>query len=240
MIIILFSILAGVCGTGLGGLVTVVIGKHSKNMTGGLLAFAAGVMISVVCFGLLPESYVLSDIYTMILGLVLGIFVITLLNMVFDAASVVQQNMMQAKMLRSGLLMLIAIALHNIPEGIAIGAGGRHNQQLGAVLAIMIALHNIPEGMAVAAPLLAGGIGKGRVILLTALTGAPTLVGGLLGICLGNISDTAIAMSLSGAGGAMLYIVCSELIPQAFHLAGGKIATAISLTGVIAGLVISA
>lgn len=135
--------------------------------------------------------------------------------------------------------MLIAIGLHNIPEGIAIGAGGSHDQQLGTLLAIMIALHSIPEGMAIAAPLLAGGISKGKVILLTALSGAATLFGGLLGIWLGSISDTSIALSLSVAGGAMPYVVFGEIIPQSVVMTKSRKATIVSLFGIIVGLTIS-
>jgi ZIP family zinc transporter len=142
-------------------------------------------------------------------------------------------------MLRSGILIFIAIALHNIPEGMAIGAGGSHNFQLGFLLALMITVHNIPEGMAIAAPLLAGGLSKKRVILLTALCGATTLIGGLIGILIGNISQFAVAISLSCAGGAMLYIVFGEMIPQSVIMTKNRTASIITLFGIIVGLMIT-
>jgi ZIP family zinc transporter len=103
----------------------------------------------------------------------------------------------------------------------------------------MIAVHNIPEGMAIAAPLLAGGINKWKVVLFTSLAGATTLLGGLIGILIGRISDFAIALSLSGAGGAMLYIVFGEIIPQSVIMTRNRIASIVTLFGIIIGLVVT-
>lgn len=247
MDILVFSALAGVCGTGLGGIIASLLGRRSEKMTGGLLAFAAGVMLSVVCFGLVPEANEHVRIGIVVCGLIIGIFVIMIINKIVDAAITARnktksmpKSQGNASMLRSGILMLIAIGLHNIPEGVAIGAGGSHNMELGILLSVMIALHNIPEGMAIAAPLVAGGLNRGKVIFMTAMSGAPTFIGGLLGVWLGNISAVATSISLSAAGGAMLYVVFSELIPQAYELSEGRIATMVSLLGVLVGMAISA
>jgi ZIP family zinc transporter len=220
-----------------------------------MLSFAAGVMTSIVCFGLIPETFKMAGIAISVTGLMLGIVVIMILNRVVDRITETKEENLKvhhtheelyhgskfindrAKMLRSGILMLIAIGLHNVPEGIAIGAGGSHDFRLGALLAIMIALHNSPEGMAIAAPLLAGGINRLRVVLLTALCGATTLLGGLIGILIGNISDFAVALSLSAAGGAMLYIVFGEIIPQSVVMTKNRMASIVTLFGIIVGLI---
>jgi len=137
------------------------------------------------------------------------------------------------------MLILTVISLHNIPEGIAIGAGGSHNFNLGALLALMIALHNIPEGMAIAAPLLAGGVKRWKVVLLTAVSGATTLIGGVTGILIGGISEFAVALSLSAAGGAMLYVVFCEIIPQSIIMTRKRTASVVTLFGVIIGLIVT-
>jgi len=258
--IVYFSVLAGVCGTGLGGLLAVLLGKRSPLLTCWVLSFAAGVMVSIVGFGLLPEAIELTDVWRAILGLIIGIVVIMNLNRLVDALT--EKRAQQARhgkvhetheelyhekmlltqkknMLRSGLIMLAAIGVHNIPEGLAIGAGGQHNIEMGTLLALMIALHNVPEGMAIAAPLVAGGMGRGKTILLTALSGAPTVLGCLLGLWVGNISQIAIALSLSAAGGAMLYVVFGEIIPQSVVMTKDRTATVVTLFGIIAGLLIS-
>ena len=103
----------------------------------------------------------------------------------------------------------------------------------------MIAIHNIPEGMAIAAPLLAGGINKGKVIFLTSLSGATTLVGGFIGILIGSISEFAIAISISAAGGAMLYVVFGEIVPQSIIMTRNRTASIITLFGIIVGLIVT-
>ncbi|MDL2237584.1 ZIP family metal transporter [Christensenellaceae bacterium OttesenSCG-928-K19] len=258
---LIFSAIAGVCGTGLGGIITALLGAKSDKMISALLAFAAGVMTSIVCFGLIPEATELSSLPITILGIVAGVVIVMLLNRAVDIFTDKRQDKLQVHhtheelyhescvlcqsnntttLLRSGIIMLVAIGLHNIPEGMAIGAGGTHDTELGLLLAVMIALHNIPEGMAISAPLLACGIRKQRVILLTALSGAPTFLGGLIGILLGGISDVAIALSLSVAGGAMLYVVFGEIIPQAIIMTKSRMLTIVTLFGIILGLAVTA
>jgi ZIP family zinc transporter len=135
--------------------------------------------------------------------------------------------------------MLIAIGLHNFPEGMAIGAGGSHDIKLGVMLVVIITLHNIPEGMAIATPLLAGGVNRQRAVILTAMTGAATFLGGVTGAVLGSISDTAVAIALSTAGGAMLYVVFGEIIPQSIILVKNRSATIVTLAGMIIGLIMT-
>jgi ZIP family zinc transporter len=257
MHLVFLSILAGIGGTGFGGLLTVALGKRSPAVIAYLLSFAGGIMTSIVCFSLVPEAMNISNIWVTILGLTLGIIVVMGLNRHVDRLTGVEEEQMNIhythqdlyhethlidnsnSLLRSGIIMLTVIGLHNIPEGIAIGAGGSHNPQFGIMLAVIIAFHNIPEGMAIAAPLLGGGMKKLKIILLTALSGAPTLLGCLLGILFGNLSDTAIALSLAVAGGAMLYVVFGEIIPQSIILTKNRIATIVTLFGIIMGLVIA-
>ena len=81
-------------------------------------------------------------------------------------------------------------------------------------MAIVIGLHNIPEGMAVAVPLISGGMPKWKAVVITAITGAPTIIGALMGYYIGVLGPVALALALSFASGAMLYVVFAELIPE--------------------------
>jgi ZIP family zinc transporter len=255
---IIFSTVAGICGTGLGGVVyAILLKRSSENMTCWTLSFAAGVMTSIVCFSLVPETLNITNTIVCLSGLILGIGGIMILNRVVDKITGMNEENLKihqtheelfhespiirnnSKMLRTGMLMFVAIGLHNIPEGVAIGAGGSYDFQLGVFLAIIIALHNIPEGMAVAAPLLAGGVARWKVVLITALSGAPTLLGGIAGVIFGSISDFAVAMSLSVAGGAMLYIVFGEIIPQSIVMTKNRTASIVTLFGIIIGLIVT-
>jgi ZIP family zinc transporter len=256
--ILFFSAIAGIFGTGLGGLISVsFLKKTSENVTCWILSFAGGVMISIVCFGLIPEAFDLANVTVSIFGLILGIFLVMGLNRLVDKMTITNKVNLtihhtpeelyhedrfihgNSRMLGSGLLILIAIGLHNIPEGIAIGTGGSHDFQFGALLAIMIGLHNIPEGIAIAAPLLVGGIKRWKAVLLTSLAGATTLLGGFIGILLGGISDTAIAISLSAAGGAMLYVIFGEMMPQSIVMTKNRITSVITLFGIVVGLILT-
>ena len=255
MQMILYSALAGILGTGLGGLIGVLVGTRSKLFSSWMLSFASGIMISIATFSLLPEADELAGLFVTLVGLVIGVLVVMALNRVVDTMTEAKsmdihhtteelfhfsfEGTDRKAMFRSGILMLVAIALHSLPEGIAIGAAGTHDAALGAALAIAIALHCIPEGMAIAAPLLIGGVSRRRVVFLTALAGTPTLVGGAIGVLFGSISDVAIALSLAGAGGAMLYVVFGEVIPQAVMMSKSRMATIVTLAGVVIGIIIS-
>ena len=142
----------------------------------------------------------------------------------------------------AGVIMASAIALHNIPEGMTIGAAAAINSTVmsgsGFVLAILIGLHNIPEGMAVSVPLISGGMGRVKAVLLTALTGFPTVLGALLGYWLGDIGTIGLCLSLSFASGAMLYVVFGEILPQAFLMYRSKLPAFFVIFGIIIGLVI--
>lgn len=146
----------------------------------------------------------------------------------------------------AGLVMMSAIALHNLPEGMVIGASYAVEDNLvktlftssGFIMAIVIGLHNIPEGMAVSVPLISGGMKKGKAIFLTALSGLPTVFGALLGYALGGISDIMLVLSLGFASGAMLYVVFGELLPESILMWKSKLPAFSLFVGVLVGFLL--
>ena len=144
----------------------------------------------------------------------------------------------------AGLVMAAAIALHNVPEGMVIGASfARTVDQIlsnrgGLVMALVIGLHNIPEGMAVAVPLISGGMSKWRSVGVTALSGAPTILGAVMGFLIGTIGPTALVISLSFASGAMLYVVFGELLPESILMWKSKLPATVAGLGILTGLII--
>lgn len=142
----------------------------------------------------------------------------------------------------AGVVMAAAIALHNMPEGMVIGASYAGDAGFitgsGFIIAVVIGLHNIPEGMAVSVPLISGGMGKWKAIGITALSGAPTIIGAVLGYSLGLISPVWLSLSLSFAGGAMLYVVFGELFPESFLIWKSKAPGALALVGTLVGLLL--
>ena len=159
------------------------------------------------------------------------------------------QEHMEGRQPRSGLflagmVMAAAIALHNVPEGMVIGASfARSVDEIlsnrgGLVMAVIIGLHNIPEGMAVAVPLISGGMSKWRSVGITAVSGAPTILGAVMGFLIGTISPTALVLSLSFASGAMLYVVFGELLPESILMWRSKLPAAMVVLGMLTGLII--
>ena len=145
-------------------------------------------------------------------------------------------------LLVAGTVMACAIALHNVPEGMTIGASYASNDGVmgssALILAVLIGLHNIPEGMAVSVPLISGGMNKPKAVLLTALSGVPTIIGALLGFAIGEIGMMGLALSLGFASGAMLYVVFGEILPQAILMYHSKLPAFSVIIGMLTGLFI--
>ena len=144
----------------------------------------------------------------------------------------------------AGVVMACAIALHNMPEGMVIGASYAGNLEAGflggsgLIMAVIIGLHNIPEGMAVSVPLITGGSKRLKAIVITALSGAPTIIGAVVGFCLGTLSPMWLSLSLSFAAGAMFYVVFGELLPEAILMWRSKLPAFATVFGVLVGLVL--
>ena len=140
----------------------------------------------------------------------------------------------------AGIVMACAIALHNIPEGMTIGASFAVSDNLmwgtGMIMAVLIGLHNIPEGMAVAVPLISGGTGRVKATLLTAACGLPTVLGAWLGFWLGDIGPLGLTLSLGFASGAMLYVVFGEIMPESYLIYRSKLPAFAVMVGLALGM----
>ncbi len=139
-------------------------------------------------------------------------------------------------LLKTGIIVSIGLALHNFPEGLAIGSGFGASLKLGYSLALAILLHDIPEGVSMAVPMKNGGMKKTKVIFYVILSGITTGIGAFFGALVGTISQEIIAICLSFAAGAMLYIVSGELIPESNKLYRGRIASIGNILGFILGI----
>ena len=106
------------------------------------------------------------------------------------------------------------------------------------MLSIAVTLHNIPEGMAVSVPLITGGMQKWKAILITACSGAPTILGALLGYLLGEIGPMGLTLSLGFASGAMLYVVFGEILPQSILMYHSKLPAFSAIAGILVGILI--
>ena len=270
--LIVTTALAGVAGTGLGGLIGAMLQKNSNRTVSLLLSFAGGVMVSVVCFDLVTEAIETNmGIYTVIGAIALGVAVTYLLNYLIDSKTNPEvahidenhpktaddldelihsdhlehhyaKNDNRLGLFVAGVVMACAIALHNVPEGMTIGASYASNDGVmgnaALILAVLIGLHNIPEGMAVSVPLISGGMAKWKAVLITASSGIPTILGALLGYLLGEIGPLGLTMSLGFASGAMLYVVFGEILPQSILMYHSKLPAFSTIVGMLVGLLI--
>jgi len=234
MEILVLSLLAGLATT-FGGLLVVIQPSFSEKALAALLGGAGGVMAGVVLLDLLPSAWKLGGFAAAVEGFSLGILFIFLLDRLFSffmPASQGERNSFY--LLNMGYLIAVGIALHDLPEGIAIAVGYAAESQLGLILVVAIALHNIPEGMATAAPLLMGGMSSKRIMIINGIVSLFTPMGTIIGLMLLKISPQLIALLLATAAGAMTYIVRFELIPESRRRHPNY-----SLLGVFIGIVLS-
>lgn len=229
--ILLYGLLAGVV-TGAGALISIAIKKITDKILSVSLGFASGVMIGISTLSLVPSSLKLGNAYICVAGFIAGALFLFLVDISMPHVHKVEADWSQyAKM---GYFIALGITLHNIPEGIAIGATSQISQHMGIMTAITIGLHNIAEGLCVAMPLCLGNVRKSRIVIITTLTGLATLLGTVLGMVFGLISPLLIAFFLAFAAGAMIYISSDELIPKS-HATHSEFAN----VGIVAGFVIA-
>ncbi len=211
------STIAGLA-TALGAGIVVVLGKPTTRILSLLLGFAAGVMLAISTLELLPEAIEMGGAGTALIGFLLGVALMNLLDHLIPHLHFKNGNCCQpgqVEMLKVGYLIFIGIAVHNVAEGLAIGAGMVARPELGVAIAIAIGIHNIPEGMATAVPLGMGGVPGGRLVAMAAAAGLMTAVGAGIGGLIFQSSVGMVAGALGFAAGAMFYIVGDELIPHA-------------------------
>ena len=168
-------------------------------------------------------------------GLVFGIIIMIICDLLVRNG-LRSKNMSEKTLLQTGIAVSIGLAIHNFPEGLAIGSGCDASIQLGVSLALAIAIHDIPEGISMAVPMKNGGMSARKVVHFVVLSGFTTGVGAFLGAVIGNISEQVIATCLAFAAGAMLYIVSGELIPESNKLYMGRMNTIGNIVGFIIGI----
>lgn len=216
-VILIQALIAGL-GTCLGSAIVLCLGYLKARSFSFLLALAAGIMGSVVLLDLLPSSLRLGGPVKCLVGFLAGLFIITFLDILISHGN--HNNLKENHSLqRMGYLIALGIALHDLPEGLAIAAGFFTPGSLGPMIALAIGLHNIPEGMATAVPLKAGGVSTARILALNAAVSMVTPLGTLLGLLILHTTPSLISVLLAFAAGAMTYIVRDKLIP-ASHRSG--------------------
>ena len=218
-------------GTMIGAFLGVLINRPSKRFLGNIIGFASGLMLSVVVFELIPDATEKTGIFGTLLFLILGIIIVVIIDKMSNLSSNV--NSQYAKV---AFMVAIGLMIHNFPEGLIMGFGFVNGDSLGLKMSLIIAIHDVPEGLAVAAPLMLSGIKSKKILFYAFLTALPTAIGAWIGIYIGSISIGILGGALAFASGVMLYVIYGEMIPQARKLWPGTTSTLGILSGMMVGL----
>ncbi|MCS7143728.1 MAG: ZIP family metal transporter [Archaeoglobaceae archaeon] len=219
---LLLAFLAGALvafATFLGSLFALIHRKAPEFAIELSLSFSAGIMLVAGFLSLIMPSIEMKDFKTASIGILLGVLIIHLLDR-FSPHEHIIKGYEGPEEFRRRIkviwLILIAVVIHNIPEGLAVGTLLVYDVEQGLTTAFAIAIQDVPEGAIVALPLAVLGIGKFRAIFYGVLTGISEMVMVLLGALFFTLFSSLLSYGLSFAGGAMLYIVVKEMIPEIY------------------------
>ena len=209
-----------------GSVLGFIFKKISHRFSDIVLSFAAGVMLCAAVTGLILPSLEYSSSAPLLItvaGILCGAFFLNILDKLVPhlhrlAGADREHHPENSAKLNKVLLFVMAIAIHNLPEGIAAGVGfGSGNDSQAFAIAVGIALQNIPEGMVIIGPMLAAGMSPGRTFVCALITGVVEVLGTLLGYFAVSMSTTILPFALAFAGGTMLYVISDEMIPETHH-----------------------
>ncbi|WP_040210616.1 ZIP family metal transporter [Clostridium polynesiense] len=230
--IIILSMSISLAGTMLGASIGVIIKRPSKRLLGIIMGFAAGLMLAVVVFELIPEAVNMIGVPFTIILYFLGIIII------LGIEKAVNKRMMRANnYIKVAFITAIGLMLHNLPEGIIMGCGFLVDKNLGLGMSAIIAIHDIPEGIAVTAPLMASKVKNEKILTYAFLTALPTALGAAIGVMAGRVSDLSLGICLALASGIMMYVVFCELIPESNRLWEGVVNSISVIIGLTIGFI---
>jgi len=221
----LASLAAGLA-TGVGALPVLFVKHPSKRYLDLMLGFAAGVMLAATAFSLLIPAIKDGGAWVAVGGLLLGALALHLIDRFVPHEHFIRGHEGPSSRLRKIWLFVLAITIHNFPEGLAVGVGfGGGALGPAIALAAGIGLENMPEGLAVALPLVGEGYARRRALLYATLTGLVEPMGGLLGVSLVMLARPLLPWGLAFAAGAMLFVISDEIIPESHRNGHERLAT---------------
>lgn len=227
------SLAAGLA-TGVGALPVLFTKKISDKLLDVLLGFSAGVMLAATSFSLIIPAIDLSGPWVAVISLALGAVVLHLIDRFIPHFHPILGAEGPPSRLSKVWLFVLAITIHNFPEGLAVGVSfGGGDAAAGLAIAMAIGLQNMPEGLAVALPLVREGYSRPKALWYGTLTGLVEPVGGLLGVALVSIFHPVLPWALAFAAGAMLFVVSDEMIPESHRRGFEREATFGLITGFV-------
>ncbi|MDT9722729.1 ZIP family metal transporter [Paenibacillus sp. ClWae2A] len=220
--------------TGLGAVPILFMRKISHRLRDILLAYAAGIMTSASVYNLIPEALGQSNLFVLAFGIMLGSLVLLVLEMKIPHVDLENPEKMPFKIETKAFMIIAAITMHNLPEGLSVGVSyASSDENLGNLIAFSIGLQNAPEGFLVALFLVNQNIGRFKALGIATLTGAVEIITAMIGYTLSSLVAGLVPYGLAFAAGAMMFIVYKELIPESHGDGNARVATISFLLGLI-------
>ncbi len=229
-----------------GALIALMIKKPDCKFSAALMGFSGGIIVTAI-FEMLHESIEIAGVPPVLVGVAVGAFVLFLVTRLIPHADPADYGddmiieglkgtgVSHADVIRTGKLLAVGVAIHNLPQGIAIGGAAGN---FGFALAALLVLHNVPEAMAMAIPMKLGRVDNSKIIRIVLMTAIPTVVGAVIGAVVSGISPVFLGACVSFGAGAMAYLTIREMIPQALRLYKGPGTFAAMAVGIGMGLVV--
>jgi len=216
---LVLSILAGLA-TGIGGLLITVFGRVNRKLLNFATGVASGMMLAVSFLSLLADALEIANVTVVTLGFSVGFLVLFLLDITIPHIHITLKGegiKVNKELFKRSMVIVLGVAMHNIPEGMAVALTYTHKETLGFLVALTIGIHNIPEGVVTAIPLTEMGLNKLKVFLITLLSGlTEPLFAFLTFLLFSEVQLTILGFNSAFAAAAMIYITIDELIPEAY------------------------
>ena len=231
----LIGVLAEGGGLMIGALLLYLFKIKNPRLMGMLFGITSGVMIAMICFDILPEALEMGKMNMVLIGMVIGM----LLGLLMDESLPELQNKIgkgNSEFQRMGLILILGLAIHNLPEGFALGTVANSNMDSVKQFAFILCIHSIPEGIALAIPFKQGGTTVFKVLGINIVLGISMGIGAIIGYSLSNMNPNFVSIGLGVASGIILYIVCEELMPESKKIWNGRMTTIATICGLMLGL----
>ncbi|OON94914.1 MAG: zinc permease [Candidatus Epulonipiscioides saccharophilum] len=235
------AFLAEGIGVGIGIILLYLFDLKNKRLIGMLFGSTAGIMLAMIFFDILPEAFEKGNFYLVTLGVCLGMALGLSLQSITHSLNEKFQishngnSINDTRLIKTGLSLLIGIAIHNIPEGFAFGSLSITSYDTIVNFAVVLCLHSIPEALAIAIPLKRAKTRPYLLCLLPISLGFVMGLGAILGYVLSRLNEIFIILSLGMASGIILYIICEDLLPESKHIWNGRMTSIATIMGVLAG-----
>jgi zinc transporter, ZIP family len=214
MAVAFWGIIISALATGVGAIPILFLNNVSSRLKSLLLGYASGIMMAATTFSLIPESLNSSNLWVLSFGMLLGTFILNVINSRTNNLDTDDFRFLSG-IDRKTFVIVTAITLHNLPEGLSVGVSyGTGQDNLGGIIAFAIGLQNAPEGFLVGLYLIQQKISKVKALIIATVTGAVEIITAAIGYFLASEVNGLVPYGLSFAAGAMLFVIYKELIPE--------------------------